>query len=111
MKIIFILLLISIIFWIIPTIIKTLKFKKAYNEYNRRCDIIVLFLKRDVSGKKLYHKEMVKYLDILYKNISSPSNYDSHDYIKQSEELFNTFKHIIPEFRQEDRDKKLKKIL
>lgn len=89
-------------------IIEHIRYQKSYKKYVRRSEIIMEFLKNDVSNNKLYQKEMTKYLEILYNHLTKTT---SDNYIEESEEIFNLFKDIIPEFRQENRDKKLKQIL
>ncbi len=108
-------LLFVMVFWVYKIIIPITKmlrsqisYKRSYKDYSQKRDIIFNFLKSDLSNQKLYQKEAEKFLEVLSRHISATT---SREHLEETAELFNIFKDIIPEFKQEVREKKLKQIL
>jgi hypothetical protein len=90
-------------------------------EYSRKTKIIFDFYREDLISKmNVYEKEYAEFesiLDLTSKggNVDNKENYKLSDNIKRmqikSEKIFQLYKDIIPEFKQENRDRKLEEII
>lgn len=93
-------------------IINQLSFNKASKKYININDKIANFLYKDDNITK-YKEKALEYRNILFLNESEAAI--EKDYIKyyndSYERLYALFKDVIPELLQEEREKKLNKIL
>lgn len=90
-------------------------YNKAFKRYNDINNKITNFLYQSDNINK-YRSQTSEYLKITYDNLKefteivSMKDYTMY-YIKSYKELYDLFKDIIPELVQEEREKKLNKIL
>ncbi len=100
---------------IFDIIIRQSSYNKAFKRYNDINDRIANFLYSSDNSFK-YRRHSSEYLKIIcdnvkeYTEIGSIMDYTMY-YNKSYEELYDLFKDIIPELIQEEREKKLNKIL
>ena len=100
---------------IFDIIISHSSYNKAFKRYNDINNKIANFLYQSDNINK-YRSQTSEYLKITYDNLKefteivSMKDYTMY-YIKSYKELYDLFKDIIPELVQEEREKKLNKIL
>lgn len=88
------------------------KFDRSYKKFKDLSDKVSDFLHKDLSTSRKYEKKSYEYLRILTE-IDGLSDTDSaiHSYNTAYQQLYDAFKDVIPEIIQEEREKKLNKIL
>lgn len=94
----------------------TLKEQKEYKEYIKTIEIVKDFMSTDKfenieETKRIKIAEEYLTLMSFFFNSGNSTNRNLDDYKKLSRQTKEIFKDVIPEFKQEDRNKKLDKLL